>query len=499
MSVPTITVPWRRGYNYGVGADLASGSPMNLAVEGAVEGVSFAGGATVDFAVRRIETTEQLHQALGIDADASYGSGLFGAGLSNRFAFANQCAVQTTSLFLLLSCTVRLEYLSITRPGLTDAASELQDNPQLFAERYGNMFVRGIDRGGLFVGVFRLDTHSETDQREISDQLEGSYGLFSASVAARFEQVRRRYRADAYVRMLHEGGPVDLQITDPTQPSQLLDNANRWLSAFQANPAANSTPYLVSLAPVTIAEGPPPPNAIDLEHAQDVIKFCARQRNQILDQMNLLNFVLSRQDDYEWTGDPTPTPAGLRAALEGLQKDFDLIADCASVAVNHPTQAAMPATYAEEQGRPYPLGQMPAMPRPKARPALPRIDITMTLDGVLLAGGWRDAPALAQMSEDDKRNTVITELSARTFVPEPFFLQQFNNYQIIGKAAVYIFILKAGIRGLDFIRSMTTDDLRNTLIVENDARTHQGAALQGMDDQRNVYIALDWYRRETGL
>ena len=71
MAIRTIEVPFRDNYNIGVGADLASGSPMGFVVDGAAEGVQSAGGATVNFTVRRIHTTEELHRSLGIDAEAS--------------------------------------------------------------------------------------------------------------------------------------------------------------------------------------------------------------------------------------------------------------------------------------------------------------------------------------------------------------------------------------------------------------------------------------------
>ena len=88
MAIRTIEVPFRDDYNIGVGADLASGSPMGFVVDGTAEGVQSAGGATVNFTVRRIHTTEELHRSLGIDAEASFGSGLFGAGgFSARFSF----------------------------------------------------------------------------------------------------------------------------------------------------------------------------------------------------------------------------------------------------------------------------------------------------------------------------------------------------------------------------------------------------------------------------
>ena len=118
----------------------------------------------------------------------------------------------------------------------------------------------------------------------------------------KFNEVRSKFRCDALVSMYHEGGPVDLQITDPTVPSQLLDNANRWLRSFQDDPARNAVPYSVTLAPLTIAEGPLPPNTADIEHAQDVLVLCAKKRSQVLDQINLLSFILAHQSSYDWTG-----------------------------------------------------------------------------------------------------------------------------------------------------------------------------------------------------
>ena len=42
MAIRTIEVPFRDDYNIGVGADLASGSPMGFVVDGTAEGVQSA-------------------------------------------------------------------------------------------------------------------------------------------------------------------------------------------------------------------------------------------------------------------------------------------------------------------------------------------------------------------------------------------------------------------------------------------------------------------------
>jgi hypothetical protein len=284
-------------------------------------------------------------------------------------------------------------------------------------------------------------------------------------------------------------------------PLELLRNVNLFLASFNDRPDQVAVPYSVTLAPLVIAEGPLPPNEADLQHAQDVLIFCAKRRSTLTDQLNTFQYIVDNPARFDFSnGASLPE---ISRASETVQSDLDLIARCASHAMSDPKNAKFPEDFATSIGEEYPRTIIPEI-LPTAKPAVvptqARFDIPMTLDGVLLVGGWRNASELPSMSEDDKFNTVATELSGRTFIPsdQPYFLQQFSIYQLIGKAAVYIFILKAGIRTIEYMKSMSTEDLRNTLIVANDARTHQGSALQGLDDQQNVHIALDWYNREAG-
>ncbi|SEQ40325.1 hypothetical protein [Microlunatus flavus] len=364
MAIQQIPVPYRTGYDVGLGADLLSGSPMATAVTGAVTGVDRAQGATVNFTVSRIHTTSDLEQSLGIDVDASYGCAAFGAGVSNRFSFAQSSKVQSSSLFMTVTVTVELEFLQIDVPTLTSDAAALVDRPDLFESRYGNVFVRGLQRGGMFVGVLRVDTRSSEDTEHISDDLQGSYGLFSAEAKLNFNSVLKKYQSEVFVQMYHEGGPTDLKITDPTDPLQLLDNANAFLQSFTTSPDAVAKPYYVTLAPIGIALGPPPLNAVDIQHAQDVLMYCAHRRSTLLDDLNLMEFIGDHTSRYDFPAGVTP--ADIRAAGAGFQADLDLIAQAASAAVNSPADATMPAEYAKARGIVYPQGVLPTvMPVPK--------------------------------------------------------------------------------------------------------------------------------------
>src|SRR5438045_1364584 len=94
-----ITVTYREGYEYGMGADRASGNPLGLGVSGEATQVEGATGGSGDFSMSRIQSTEDLETHLGISADASAGVGLFSA--SARFNFARDCKVQKSSIALI--------------------------------------------------------------------------------------------------------------------------------------------------------------------------------------------------------------------------------------------------------------------------------------------------------------------------------------------------------------------------------------------------------------
>lgn len=358
MAVQQITVPYTGGYDFGIGADLASGSPMGMVVVGDATPVGEAPGATVDFQVQRIHSTMELEQALGVDVEASYGCAAFGAGISARFSFAKNSKVQSSSLFMSITAAVELAFLSIDDPALSDDAARLVKRPVDFRTRYGEMFVRGITRGGLFIGVLRVDTGSAEESKQISSELQGSYGLFSGGAEMKFREALSKFKTEVFVRMYHEGGPTDLTLTDPQDPIQLLNNANRFIQSFKDTPDEVARPYSVKLAPITIARGPDPPNFADIQHAQDVIVFCAKRRSALLDQLNLLEYIADNPARFDFTQGASEDD--VRKAAQDVQSDLDLVAQCASAAINSPSPATMlPADFAQAKGTTFPKAELP--------------------------------------------------------------------------------------------------------------------------------------------
>jgi hypothetical protein len=367
MALVQVQAPYKDNYDYGVGVDLATGSPMGRVVGGDVQdisGVVGAGGATTSYDISRIHTTSELEKKLGINAEASYGCGAF-AGVSARFDFAQSSKIQSSSLFLAITATVVLEVLSIDNPTLTPEAVAVTSRPTDFVDRYGNMFVRGIGRGGMFVAVIQINTTSSEDAKSVSAELEGAYGLFSASAKTKFEEVQKKYSSDIRITVYHEGGPIDLTMNDITDANQLYAMLQQWLKAFQDNPIKNAKPYYVTLAPTAIANGSPTaPNAAQIQHAQDILVLCAKERSMILDNLNLMEFISQNPSHYDFTA-PT-TPADIVKAFVDYQADLDLVAAAASQAINDSTKAVTPADYASREGKSYPRGKPPIpMPTPE--------------------------------------------------------------------------------------------------------------------------------------
>ena len=353
---------------------------MGKVVQGEATGVIGADGAKVGYEISRIRTTHDLETKLKIDANASYAAGPF-ANVSARFDFAADLKIQTTSLFMAITSHINLATHSIDDPSLSPAAAAMVDNPTNFATRFGDMFVRGIGRGGLFVAVLQIDTSDSKSSEDISTELSGAYGLFSADAKVKFDKVQSDFHSDLSIKVYHEGGPIDLIPGNIDDPVQLYAMLQTWLKSFVDSPDKMAVPYSVILSPVAIANGPLPLNAADAEHAQDVLLECAKQRSAIHDSMNLMDAIIQTPGRFSFTA--PVTMADIRAASSGYQADLDIVAAAASAAMNHPGGAKMPAAFAAATNQKFPQG-IPPTPMP---------ELDRGLVGVYAARGQRIASA----------------------------------------------------------------------------------------------------------
>ncbi|MGW3381934.1 hypothetical protein ACWDCO_17315 [Streptomyces albogriseolus] len=357
MTAQSLSVPHTLGFDFGVGVDRLSGTPMNQVVNATPSPPMMAGGSAQSFTVSRIRSSRDLQNSLGIDIEASYGCASFGAGASARFSYVEESRVHSSSLFMTVTATVRHADLSIDNPVLTEPAKSLSDRQDVFSARFGDVFCRAQKRGGLFVGLMRIETFSATEANRIEGELRGSYGFFSADLQANFQRTIEQHNAAMYCTIYTEGGP-NVFLNNPSNPSELLECANTWKESMYRQPDNYSVPYQWTLSETTIAEGPLPPNAADLQNCQDVLTFCARERTAKLDQYNLLAWFYEHPHNFDWQG--SATEEELITAARATQDDLDTLASCASWAINNPSKALRPAAFAKSRGKTYPAGIAPA-------------------------------------------------------------------------------------------------------------------------------------------
>ena len=109
--------------------------------------------------------------------------------------------------------------------------------------------------------------------------------------------------------------------------------------------------------------------------------------------------------------------------------------------------------------------------------------------GVLLAGKFRTQHELNGMSSEDQRNTLIVEMAGRTNQSVAHF-QAMDDFTLAGAGAVYVFLREARIRTEQELKAISDDDQRNTLIVEIGAQTGMGSQLQGLSNMDLVLLGL---------
>lgn len=106
---------------------------------------------------------------------------------------------------------------------------------------------------------------------------------------------------------------------------------------------------------------------------------------------------------------------------------------------------------------------------------------------MLLVGGFRTQHELNAMSLDDMRNTLIVEMTNHSNQTN---YQAYNDRDLAGAGAVMVALRELKIRTDAQLRTISSDDQRNTLIVELDRQVQMGRALQGLDNLKLASLAL---------
>jgi hypothetical protein len=322
------------GMDYGVGIDSLSGAIRGDGViRSQPEEVTGASGQTIQFHLEKLETTEDLQESLNVSAevDISYGF----AGGSARFDFAESCEMHSYSIYLLVRTEVSNSFRQMRDLKLKPQGLDLLRNGQAdrFREQYGDVFVRGIETGGVLFDILELHTTSETHQRDVSASVEASGGLGSWAASAQFSSSVKKAtsKASLQIRSFQQGG-------QDTRQTVNLDEMVAKAVAFPAQVAGSKgVPYEILLQDYRTLDLPPVPNWVDLQNAKQVLQDLWVLRNQLHSNLNNINYILTHQDQFQ-----NPNVGKLNNAASALRTAIRDVTRAASNAINKPLEAQFP-------------------------------------------------------------------------------------------------------------------------------------------------------------
>ena len=267
-----------------------------------------------------------------------------------RFDFSKECQIQSSSLTVMVTAEEEFAFQQMDEPRLIKgegSADELvgQGDTELFAQRFGQYFIRGVQTGGRFVGVVRIDTNSNKSKTAVNAALSGHYGLtVDGNVKVDLTETLSTAEATVAAFVHSEGGTVTTK-PHSEDPVELLKELYAAMDEWTKSVKDEAKSYLVTIHPWVIALGPKPPNAAEVEHQRDVLIRCAKLRSQTMDKLNLLDYILDPQHTAEFDIVAPPDGPDLPALQATFASDLEAIADTATFALNNLKEACDPETF----------------------------------------------------------------------------------------------------------------------------------------------------------
>lgn len=334
MTQVSLDTPYVNGMNYGMGVNFLNGSIAGKAVDpGLPTPPTLAAGQTVRYTLNIINSFEDLYSSLGIAVDASGRFGLFSA--SAKFSFANESKFNSQSTFVLARCVVENAFTQVEGAHLapdSDGYNLLKQGKQdLFQERYGDGFVRGLQTGGEYFAIISVTSTTREEQESIAASLSAKYGgLFaSVSVDANLDSQTKSKMSQSQIQVstYQRGG-----LGDETSITADVEGVMARLKAFPAQVKNNPVPYSAQLARYLTIPLPDGPNPIDIENQREALQAYAGTRLQIQSLINDINFVQTHPDLFV----APPSAALLNTWQVFLSDELTRVTRQASTCSDHP-------------------------------------------------------------------------------------------------------------------------------------------------------------------
>ncbi len=258
------------------------------------------GGQKVEYTLKYVESSQDLYEAMEIEADGSY-DGLV-TSVSARSKFVSETQINTYSMNFI----VRVKVVNGTKRiptkdyFLSSEAKKLLETDKSamkdkFKLAYGDRYVSAITTGGEYIGIINIETSSVSDKKKLETDIKASGMNWSAhsSFKGAMDKVSKSHKVT--VNNFIRGGKG---IKSSNNVGDMIDTANK----FSQLVLDAGVPLKVQLSPYTdFVEYSGSDATLSPE-----VRYALQDLNAAyVDYMvfkNDLNHMVSHTENYNWDG-----------------------------------------------------------------------------------------------------------------------------------------------------------------------------------------------------
>jgi hypothetical protein len=320
--------------NFGMGINLLNGAIAGKGVNpGEPTAPTGAPGQNVTYNITQIRALEDLYESVGVSARVSGQYNLFSA--SGKFKYVNESRFTSQSIFLLARCVVENAFKMCEDVNLLPEAAGLigSGKQDIFQQRYGDGFVRGMQMGGEFFAIISISSSTEDAQQKIAASLKARYGgaLASASADFNLDNITKQMISQSQVNI------STYQRAGTGEEQRLADDIEEVMQRMCAFPAIvlnQPVPYEVLVSDYRTLNLPDGPNPVDISTQKNRLADYERVHLKLLTIRNDIEFIQSHTSYFK---DP-PSITQLNQWQQEIATEVDTLVRQASECCDNPSE-----------------------------------------------------------------------------------------------------------------------------------------------------------------
>ena len=260
-----------------------------------------ANGQEVDFFMKRIDSSESMHESLEISVGVD---GNYGPFFSMEGNFQNSAAssYNSHSIFYLVRIKVRNASRHMTTASMEVRPEVIQllkdgETPR-FSEFAGDSFVSGLITGGEFYALYEIVTTDKTHNAQTKGSLEMSIGTFVAGVDIKvsFATALQEISKTCTVNLtIHQLGGKGNTAKPPENIDEIKNRAKEFPTIVEGDGAIMYNVILDSYKSLLLPKGP---NYVELENKKAMLAEYAKDIMEARQNLSDLKYIINHPNEF---------------------------------------------------------------------------------------------------------------------------------------------------------------------------------------------------------